>query len=197
MARIDYYFSILSPFTYLAGDGLERVAGKHGAEISYRPCDIMKVFAETGGVPVPQRHPSRQEYRLQELKRISKKRGLRLNLKPAHWPTDPFPGSAAIIATQLYGGNAGAVAQSLLTACWAEDKDVANPAVVAEALAMEGLDAASLVTELAQARKVFEENTAAALANGVFGSPFYVVGGERFWGQDRLEYLDDHLAALG
>ena len=102
MARIDYYFSILSPFTYLAGDGLERIAAKHGAEISYRPCDIMKVFAETGGVPVPQRHPFRQEYRLQELKRISKRTGLRLNLKPAHWPTDPFPGSAAIIVPLLW-----------------------------------------------------------------------------------------------
>lgn len=196
MARIDYYFSILSPFTYLAGDGLERIAAKHGAEINYRPCDIMKIFAETGGVPVPQRHPFRQEYRLQELKRISRRTGLRLNLKPAHWPTDPFPGSAAIIATQLYGGDAGAVARSLEAACWAEDKDVADPAVVAEALAMEGLDAASLVTELARARKIYEENTAAALENGVFGAPFYVVEGERFWGQDRLPYLDDHLAAM-
>lgn len=197
MARIDYFFSILSPFTYLAGDRLERVAAKHGAEITYRPADLMKVFAETGGVPVPKRHPSRQEYRLQDLRRLSRRSGMRINLQPAHWPTDAFPGSAAIIATQLYGGNAGAVAQSLLAACWAEDKDVADPKVVAEALAMEGLDAATLAVELSRARRIFEENTEAALKNGVFGSPFYVVDGERFWGQDRLDHLDDHLARLG
>ena len=197
MARIDYYFSILSPFTYLAGDGLERIAAKHGAEINYRPCDIMKVFAGTGGVPVPQRHPFRQEYRLQELKRVSKRARLPLNIKPAHWPTDAFPGSAAIIATQLWGGDAGAVARALLADCWAEEKDVAAPDVVAGALAEVGLDAASLVLEMARAQEIYDGNTEAALANGVFGAPFYVVDGERFWGQDRLNYLDDHLAELG
>jgi len=70
MAEIDYYFSLLSPFTYLAGMRLEEIAARHGAAIRYRPCDMQAVFAETGGVPVPKRHPARQAYRLQELRRL-------------------------------------------------------------------------------------------------------------------------------
>ncbi len=195
MARIDYYFSLLSPFTYLAGDRLEQVAAKHGAKIAYRPLDIMKLFPETGGVPVPKRHPSRQEYRLQELRRLSKHSGLPLNIRPAHWPTDSAPASAAVIATQAAGGDAGRLAQAFLAACWAEEKDIADPGVVAEKLALVGQDAAALDLDAAAAE--FEANMGRALEAGVFGSPFYVVGEERFWGQDRLAHLDLHLAEIG
>jgi 2-hydroxychromene-2-carboxylate isomerase len=116
MARIDYYFSVLSPFTYLAGLGLEEVAARRGATIAYRPMDIMKLFAETGGVPMPQRHPSRIAYRSQELLRIAGRRGLPFNLKPAHWPTNPVPASLGVIAVADAGGDAGTLAHAFLRA---------------------------------------------------------------------------------
>lgn len=194
MARIDYYFSLLSPFTYLAGMRLEEIAGRRGAEIDYLPMDVVALFGETGGTPPAKRHPSRQEYRLQELRRISARVGLPLNLKPAHWPTDPVPASAAVIACQAAGGETGRLAHALLAACWAEEKDIADDGVVATALVGVGLDAGELAPRMEAARETYRANLGRAEAAGVFGSPFYVVGGERFFGQDRLDYLDDYLA---
>ena len=72
MTQIDYYFSTFSPFTYFAGDGLEQIAQKHGCQITYKPLDLIGLFARTGWTPPPQRHENRQVYRLQELRRLAK-----------------------------------------------------------------------------------------------------------------------------
>jgi len=193
MARIDYYFSVLSPFTYLAGLELESVAARHDAEIAYKPCDIMKVFAETGGVPMPKRHPSRLDYRRQELLRISARRAMAFNLQPAHWPTDPLPASKAIIAVAGQGGDAGTLAHAFLRAVWAEERNIGDPATVAAILAANCHDARALAPAMEAAEATYRANTEQAIAAGVFGAPFYMVDGEKFWGQDRLDYLDWHL----
>ena len=91
MAHIDLYFSTISPYAYLAGTRAEEVASQHGATITYKPLDIMALFARTGGTPPKDRHPSRVEYRAQELVRQAKILGMPLNLKPAHWPTNAAP----------------------------------------------------------------------------------------------------------
>lgn len=196
MARIDYFFSVLSPFTYLAGNRLEELAQRTGAEVVYKPMDILRLFSETGGVPVPERHWSRQEYRLQELKRGAVATGLSLNLKPAHWPTDHVPASAAIMVAADREAKPGQLAQAFLSAVWAEDKDIADPVVIAEKLALVGVDATTIADDLLAAESRVERNTAEAIAAGVFGAPFYVVEGARFWGADRLAALESHLATL-
>ncbi len=104
MAHIDYFFSTLSPYAYLAGTRMEDVAAKHGATVTYKPVDITTLFGRTGGTPPKDRHPSRQELRAQELTRQSKKLGMPLNLRPAFWPTNGAPSSYAIIAAQNAGG---------------------------------------------------------------------------------------------
>jgi 2-hydroxychromene-2-carboxylate isomerase len=199
MAHIDYFFSTLSPFTYLAGARLEQIAGRHGAGISYRPLDIMALFARTGGTAPAQRHESRQSYRLEELARLSAKNGLPLHLRPAHFPTNAAPSSYAIIAAQMAGGgDLGGLVQSVLRACWAEEKDIAEDAVVRACLEGAGFDPALADRGLLQGAETYAANLEEAVKRGVFGSPFYVTGdGARFWGQDRLEDLDRHLAALG
>ncbi|MXU64239.1 2-hydroxychromene-2-carboxylate isomerase [Oceanomicrobium pacificus] len=198
MAHIDYYLFTLSPFTYLAGDGLEKVAEKHGATITYKPFQLMKVFEETGTVPVPQRHESRKANRLQELARIAKRNKLPINLQPAHWPTNPVPSCSAIIAAQeAGGGNVGGLAQALLRACWAEEKNIAEDEVVKACLADNGFDPAILDSAMLSAVGTFERNTEEALRAGVFGAPTYVVDDQVFWGQDRISYLDDYLAERG
>lgn len=194
MPRIDYYFSVLSPYAYLAGLGLEEIAARHGASITYMPLDIIALFGLTGGTPPRQRHPARQEYRLQELRRASARTGLKLNLKPAFWPTDPLPASKAVIACAAAGGPTGLLAHALLAACWAEERDIADPGVVAEVLEGSGIDAAALAPHLADAEEAYHANLGRAAAAGVFGAPFYIVGEERFWGCDRLDALDRHLA---
>ncbi len=194
MAHIDYYTFPLSPYAYLAGDRLEQVAAKHGATITYKPFALMAIFEETGTPPPPKRHPSVMAYRTQELNRISKKLGMAFNLQPAHWPTNPAPACNAIIAAQAAGGgNVGGLVQSLLKACWAEEKDISQTDVVKACLVANGFDAALVDSDAAASEAVFAANTEDARNSGVFGTPTYIVGDEVFFGQDRLDYLDDFL----
>ena len=198
MTRIDYFYFPLSPFTYLAGTGLEEVAGKHGAEIRYRPFNLMQVFAEIGTPPLPERHESRKRYRLQDLARISARAGLPINLQPAHFPTNPVPAcSAVIMAQKAGGGDLGGLAHGLLRACWAEEKDIAEDAVVADCLEAAGFDRGLVNKGMLEAVEEYERNTRDALDAGVFGAPTYIVGDQIFWGQDRLPYLDAFLGAAG
>ena len=196
MHRIEYFYSLMSPFTYLAGLGLEQVAASHGAEIIYRPADIARVFAETGGLPVPKRHPTRQEYRLQELKRLSKMHNRPLNMSPKHWPVDATKASCTVIAADAAGGDAGVLNHAFLKACWAEERDISDDATIATVLDELGYDPKELSGYMSAAETQYEENTRLALKKGVFGAPFYIVGEEKFWGQDRLGHLDWHLSQL-
>ncbi|MEM9708222.1 MAG: 2-hydroxychromene-2-carboxylate isomerase [Pseudomonadota bacterium] len=195
MPHIDYYFATISPSAYLAGTRMEEVAKKHGASITYKPVDIMGLFTQTGGVPPGQRHPSRQEMRLQELRRQAAKNGMPINLKPAHFPTNGAPSAYAIIAAQAAGGgDLAALAHSVLRACWAEEKDVSDDAVIKECLTASGFDAGLADSGLLTGAETYERNLNEAIEAGVFGAPFYIVGDERFWGQDRIDDLDLHLA---
>lgn len=194
MARIDYYFATLSPYCYLAGTRLEEVARKHGAQIAYKPFDIVQGFARTGGVVPKDRHPSRIEYRAQELPRQAKKLGLPFNLKPAHWPTNGAPSAYAFIAAQnAGGGDLGLLAHAITRAVWAEEKDVAEEAVIRDCLTGAGFDPALADKDLLQSADTYSRNLEDAVEAGVFGAPFYVVDGQRFWGQDRIEDLDLYL----
>lgn len=196
MPHIDYYFATVSPFTYLAGTGLEKIAARHGASIAYKPLDIMALFAATGGTPPKDRHPNRKEYRLQELRRQSAKTGLKLNLQPAHWPTNPAPSSYAVIAAQeAGGGDLGALVHGFCRACWAEERDIAADEVVRDCLKAAGFDPALADRGLLLGAETYPRNLDEAVAAGAFGAPFYITDrGERFWGQDRLGDLDLHLS---
>ncbi|MEY8829904.1 2-hydroxychromene-2-carboxylate isomerase [Sedimentitalea sp. XS_ASV28] len=198
MTNIDYFFATISPFAYLAGDGLENIAAKHGASITYKPLDIMALFGRTGGVAPKDRHPSRIEYRNQDLVRRAKRLNMPLNLKPAHFPTNMAPSSYAIIAAQASGGgDVGRLVRSFMRACWVEDKDIADDNVIRACLSGAGFDASLADSGLLQGAETYAANLEEAVERGVFGAPFYITqDGERFWGQDRLEDLDAHLAAL-
>ena len=100
MPKIDYFFTPLSPYTYLAGGALENIAEKVRASIKYRPVDVVSLFGRTGGVALPDRHPSRLDYRAQDLTRRAAMLDMPFHLKPAHVPTNPAPASYAIIAAQ-------------------------------------------------------------------------------------------------
>lgn len=197
MTTINYFYSLISPYTYLAGDRLEEIAARHGATIDYRPVNFLEIMPETGGVPVPKRHPFRQAYRLQELKRHREREDMPLNLTPAHWPVDVTEASASVIAVAGQGGDAGALSRAFLRAVWAEDRDISNAATIAAILRECGHDPDALAPAMAAAHAQYRANTALAMENGVFGAPFYVVDGERFWGQDRLDHLDWHLGGRG
>jgi 2-hydroxychromene-2-carboxylate isomerase len=191
MSRIDYYFATLSPYCYLAGTRLEEVANRHGADIHYKPFDLMHGFGRTGGTPLKDRHPSRLEYRAQELPRQARKLDLPLNLKPAHWPTNGAPAAYAFIAAQnAGGGDLGMLAHVITRACWVEDKDIAQEDVIRACLSTAGFAPDLVDSDLLQSAETYGRNLEDAVEAGVFGAPFYIVDGQRFWGQDRIEDLD-------
>ena len=195
MATIDYYFATLSPFTYLAGTRLEEIAEKHGVTVNYKPLDVMQLFARTGGVPPKDRHPNRQAYRLQELRRRAALAGLPINLKPAHWPTNGAPAAYAIIAAKnAGGGDLGKLAHAICRAVWAEDKDIAQDDVIRACLTEAGFDPALADKGMMASAEEYTRNLEQAVNAGAFGAPFYITDGdERFWGHDRLDDLEAHL----
>ena len=197
MARIDYYFSTVSPFTYLAGTRMEEVAARHGATVVYRPVDLAgAVFARTGGTPVNDRHPARLALRAQELRRQSVKHGLPIDLDPPFRAVNPAPSSYAFIAAQKAGGgDLGALVHALTGALWRDSRDIAEDAVIADCLGQAGFDRGLAGMGMLAGAEDYTRNTEAAVAAGVFGAPFYIVDDtEAFWGQDKIGDLDLYLA---
>jgi carboxymethylenebutenolidase len=196
---IEYFYAPLSPFTYLGGPGLYDIAAKHGATIIHKPFKILDVITAGGGAPLPQRPKCRQDYRLQELARIPRKVGLPLTIKPAFFPVDDSLAARMILALQQEQGPRDAVnalAQAFLRAVWAEEKNIADADTCHAIATAQGLDASALITAAAEQASTRDDNTRDAIERGIFGAPSYVLGKEIFWGQDRLEYLDDAITAL-
>lgn len=196
MAALDYYFSVISPYTYLVATAPAELAQRHGLELRYKPLDIGALFGRTGGTPVGERHPSRQAYRLADIARQGKRRAMPVNPKPMFFPTNAAPASYAIIAAQNAGGGdiAGLVA-GLTRACWAQEQNIADDAVIRDALAAAGFDPDLADKGLFTGAETYSRNLEQAVLAGVFGAPSWVApSGEVFWGQDRLDDLDAHLS---
>ncbi|NJM82477.1 MAG: 2-hydroxychromene-2-carboxylate isomerase [Tabrizicola sp.] len=195
MQQIDYFFAPISPFVYLAGTRLEEIAARHAATVRYVPLDAPALFPRTGGQVLAERHESRKAYRLQEMRRQALKRGMALDLQPPFFPVNPAPASYAIIAAQREGGGdlAGLV-HAFPRAVWAEGRNVADDGVIRDILAGHGFDPSIADRFMLAAAETYANNLEEAVSRGVFGVPFYIVGDERFWGQDRLDDLEMYLA---
>ncbi len=200
MARnLSYYFSLLSPWAYLGHAELGRIARAREVAIDYRPVNLMELFPETGGLPLPKRHPSRQAYRLVELQRWRDARGAPLVLKPKFWPFDFKLADRAMLVAS---GQGDQYAVHQLIACafravWVEERNLADEATLADVAAAAGFDPAKLIAAARtdEAAAAHAANFERATQDGVFGSPSYVLDGEVFWGQDRLGMLDAALAS--
>jgi len=193
---IDYYVWLMSDWAYLGGVRLVQMAARHGVLINHIPMRMQDVYAGSGGVLLAQRSWQRQAYRIAELKRRRARLGVRLNIEPKFFPSDVDLASCMVIAAQRRGLPASELANGVMRAVWAEDQDVSDPSVLLAIAGQAGIGGAGLLdaarTESVQAE--YRGNTARALAAGVFGSPFYLFAGELFWGQDRLEMLEEAIA---
>ena len=199
---VDYFLALSSPWTYLAGPRFRELAQRHGLAVAYRPYDIMSVFKRNGTKAVGERPKPVQANRLRELARWRAFLDMPLNLRPAHFPVDPTLAGKALIAAQQAGADrdrAMAFADGCMTACWAEERNIADGETVAAIADGCGLDGKALVAAAGggDAQAAFEENTREAIARDVFGSPTWIAGEEFFWGQDRLDFLARHLDAGG
>jgi 2-hydroxychromene-2-carboxylate isomerase len=190
----EYFIAPQSPFVYLGHTSFVAMAKKHQVQVDLKPCDLGKVFSLSGGVPLAKRAPQRQAYRLLELQRWSEHRELPLNPHPKFFPV---PGDAAaklIIATKLaHGTDAGlALTGAITRAVWAEEKNIADADTLAALATACGHDGKELLksSETASVQAEYDRYTDEAIAANIFGAPWFVVDGQGYWGQDRLDFVE-------
>lgn len=196
---VDYYLAPQSPWTYLGHARFVAMAREAGARVRLRPTDLGQVFPVSGGLPLPKRAPQRQAYRLVELARWRDHLRVALNVQPKFFPVQGDDAARLIIACDQHDGTDAALslAGAVLTACWAQERDIASAATLGELLAECGLPARRLDDARdPTVQQAYQANTQAAIDAGVFGAPSWVVDGELFWGQDRLDFLQRKLQSL-
>ena len=191
---IQYFLAPQSPWTYLGHERFAAIAKAAGARVDVKPFDVGRVFAASGGLPLAKRAPQRQAYRLVELARWSEYLNIPLKPQPAFFPVPADASAKLIVAarTALGADAALALAGAVMRAQWAEDKNISDDPVLAQIASSCGFDGAMLVraSQTAGVQSEYDNNTNEALAANVFGAPWYVVDGEGFWGQDRLDFVE-------
>jgi 2-hydroxychromene-2-carboxylate isomerase len=192
---IDYYFSLPSPWAYIGHKLFMDLVKTHDLKVNYKPVFLGELFAETGGLPLGKRHPVRQRYRMLELQRWRDKRGLDFHPQPKHWPFDGRLPDGMVLAAIEAGLDPDALLRRAFAAIWETQLDLADPEVLVKLADESGLPGRQLLERAASADigAAYDKNQRDAQAADVFGSPAYVLNGEVFWGQDRLELLEDAL----
>ncbi|WP_370401957.1 2-hydroxychromene-2-carboxylate isomerase [Sulfitobacter sp. JB4-11] len=184
---IEYFYSAHSAYAYLGAWELARIAQAADAAVVHRPFDFRPVIEAAGGQPIAERTQAYMDYFFgRELIRWAEVRGLPiLDFRPTHHDNPLHLANGAIIAA---GDAADRFSRAVLQAHWRDDADIADPEVLAGLAVAEGLEAEALLAAAASDAMQAQHaaNTTEAIARGVFGSPTYFVGGDMFYGQDRL-----------
>jgi 2-hydroxychromene-2-carboxylate isomerase len=202
--EISCYYSLSSPWAYFGGPKLQDIVRRHRARLVLKPFDFQEVVPRTGGIPLRTRPEPRRTYHALELERWRRHLGMPLNLVPKHYPQDGKPAGWnkppgwMVIAAQERGLDAPLLSHALLRALWAEERNTADPAVRIAVADENGFPGEALQKEEGDPRVqgLYKTYSEEAEKLGVFGAPTYVLKGERFWGQDRLDFLDRALHEL-
>jgi 2-hydroxychromene-2-carboxylate isomerase len=196
--EVTVYYALQSPWTYFGWARLRELVAQTGATAHYRPIQIAPVFQASGTLMLAKRPKQRQVYRLMELRRWRDHLGIPLNLHPKHFPVDESLAARMAIAHRQRGGDIAAFSQAMMEAVWAEERDLADRATLLQIAREQGADGPTLVetAEKPVVREEYDANSQAAIDQGVFGMPTFVVEGELFWGQDRLEFVARALRRL-
>ena len=194
---VEYYFSVASPWAYLGSARFIGITRLYGAPVMPLPIELSRLFAASGGTPFADRSPQRQHYRQLELARWSRHLGIPITLMPRFYPVDRRLASCLLIAAREAGLPVLDLSHRVLRAIWLEERNIADRDTLGELCADAGLDGKALL-ETASSPAVahqFECDTDRAISRNVFGSPSYVMDGELFWGQDRLDFVEARLAS--
>ena len=193
---VDYYFALISPWSYLGFRQFLAIARESGTQINYKPVDLGLLFPETGGLPLAKRHPSRQAYRLQELARWKARLGRELNLQPAYFPADDsLAKKTLVVVERAHPEKLPDLIEAYHRIIWAEERNIADEAVVRDVLHDLVLPDPEIILSAKSpaAADTVQATSAEAVARGVFGVPSYCLRDEIFWGQDRLDFLREAL----
>jgi 2-hydroxychromene-2-carboxylate isomerase len=195
MQTIEYFIAPQSPYCYFGHARLGEIAKRHGAKIKMKPMDLGgKVFPVSGGLPVAQRPAQRLAYRSVELKRWADYLKVPFNIAPKFFPVSGDLAAKMTIAAPTEEG-AFNFAGAVLKAVWADELNIADEAVLVALASQCGLNGAAMLGQAAASQAQYDANSQEAIDSKVFGAPWFVLNGEPFWGQDRLDFLDRALAA--
>ena len=193
--RLEFWFSLVSPYAYLTAMRINRLADEHGVTLDYHPMAMPPIYAALGWKVNPfADYPFKLDYVWRDVARTAQQRRLAFQ-KPKSFPQDPLLATRAALigfeegwgwdfSRQFYEAN-------FQTGC-----DPASPELIEQLLANINVDAAP-VLDLAQSlagHQKLEEQTARALKRGVFGAPFFFVNDDPFWGDDRLKLAIEYAA---
>ena len=193
---VDYYFSVASPWTYLGSARFISMVRRSHATVRVMPLDYTRVFAATGGLLYQNRAPARRAYRQVELARWRDTLGIHLQLEPRFYPVDRRPASCMLIAARDQEQAAILeLSHAILRTAWCDDGDIADWDTLVRLADQVGLDGHVLAGRARDpaVMKQYEQDTEDAIAIQVFGAPSYVIDGEIFWGQDRLDFVERKL----
>lgn len=190
---LEFYFDFGSPTAYLAHQRLRQLASQYSLDVIYRPMLLGGVFKATGNNS-PVAIPAKGHYMMaHDLPRFARRYGVALNPNP-FFPINTLNLMRMAIAAQRLDC-ASTVIDTVYEAIWVQGKNMGDTAVVATVLTEHGLDSEALLA-LSQDAEVKAELiacTEAAVARGVFGAPTFFMDGEMYFGQDRLDFVQEAL----
>ena len=197
-APIEFYFDFSSPYGYLASEGIDEIAAQHGREVAWRPYLMGVAMKVTGSSPVVNR-PMLGEYSRRDMERSARR--LRL---PFRFP-EPFPIPTIAACRAVYwmeqadSGEAKPLAKALYRAYFVDGRNISEAEVVADVAAEAGTDRDALLAGIQEPaiKDRLKKVTNDAVERGIFGSPFFMVDGEPFWGHDRMDEVDRWLESGG
>lgn len=191
---VDFLFDVGSPTTYLAYKRMPGLIERTGATVNYTPVLLGGIFKATGNSS-PAMVPAKGAYTGKDMARFAAKFGVTLNPNP-YFPINTLP-MMRLLAGLVGEATFPAVVDTLFDAMWKDRKQMGDPAVLAEVLTTAGFDAPALIAlaETPAAKDALKANTEAAVARGVFGAPTFFVGDEMYFGQDRLDWVEEAVAA--
>ncbi|RYH33774.1 MAG: 2-hydroxychromene-2-carboxylate isomerase, partial [Alcaligenaceae bacterium] len=191
------YYWIHSDWAYFGGPRLEQIAERYELKVNHRPVDLATVYARTGGIKLPYRSEERKNYRLLEMARFSKLLNMPINLEPRHFCVTGHLPSWFVIAAEAQGHDVADLSQAIMTAIWVTDQDAEDESTLVSIANTLGLDGEDLLKRAKDPRTelIYMRYTNEAIERGVFGAPFYYFRDEAFWGQDRLDMLDQTIAS--
>ena len=193
--RVEFFFDVGSPASYLAWTQLPALCAAAGAELMLRPMLLGAVFQATGNAS-PAAVPAKGRYTFTDLSRFAKRYGVGLRTNP-HFPINTLALMRAAVGVQLHAADRfPAFLRAVLTAIWADGLNAGDPAIAAKILADAGFDPAQVFGWAGEAdvKAALRATTEEAVARGVFGAPTMFVGGEMFFGQDRLDFVREALS---
>ena len=192
--QVEFYFDVGSPASYLAWTQIRSLAERHGAEVIFQPMLLGGVFKATGNSS-PATVPAKGAYTRVDFQRFARRYGVPFAHNP-HFPVNTMQlmrGAVAYLGTERFSTYLEAVFQAM----WVDGKDLGNPEVVGQVLAASGFDPGEVMQKVnePEVKDRLRQITEGAIGRGVFGAPTFFVNGEMFFGQDRLDFVEEALAA--